>query len=152
MIIGNISDSERYNLLMPYLKEAFEFIRSKDLKDLNERRYEINGDQLYCIISRQMGKKQNEAKLEFHRKYIDIHYTISGSDTIGWKPVINCTSVEQEYDDKKDFGLYSDSSDSWITLLPGYFAVFFPEDAHAPLVSEGTIHKAVIKIADNRNK
>jgi beta-galactosidase beta subunit len=29
----------------------------------------------------------------------------------------------------------------------GHFAIFFPEDAHAPLAGEGHLVKAVVKVA-----
>jgi beta-galactosidase beta subunit len=32
-------------------------------------------------------------------------------------------------------------------LQPGSFAIFFPEDAHAPLSSTGRVHKIVVKVA-----
>jgi len=35
----------------------------------------------------------------------------------------------------------------YVTLLPGEFAIFFPQDGHAPCISEGTLHKAVFKLA-----
>ncbi|HEY8888482.1 MAG TPA: YhcH/YjgK/YiaL family protein [Gallionella sp.] len=30
---------------------------------------------------------------------------------------------------------------------PDHFCIFFPEDAHAPLVSEGQVRKVIFKIA-----
>jgi YhcH/YjgK/YiaL family protein len=54
--------------------------------------------------------------------------------------------VESKYDEEKDFGLFSDPPENWVTVTPGKFAIFFPEDAHAPLISDGIIRKAVIKI------
>ena len=36
---------------------------------------------------------------------------------------------------------------SWIATPPGAFCIFFPEDAHAPLVSNGEIRKVILKIA-----
>ena len=41
----------------------------------------------------------------------------------------------------------------WIATPPGAFCIFFPEDAHAPLVSAGNIRKVIFKIAvDAGNK
>ena len=37
--------------------------------------------------------------------------------------------------------------DAWISTKNGSFAIFFPEDAHMPLISSGQIHKVVVKIA-----
>jgi biofilm protein TabA len=34
-----------------------------------------------------------------------------------------------------------------VATPPGTFAIFFPEDAHAPMAGEGLIHKVVVKVA-----
>lgn len=149
MIIDTLENSGRYSALSKSLKEAFHFLESTDLKNQKEGTIELNGRNLYCTFSTQHGRKAEEAKLEFHRNYIDIHFTISGNDSIGWKSLKDCKNIEKEYDGEKDFGLFSDLPKMWITVEPGHFAIFFPEDAHAPLVSDGEIHKVVIKIAIN---
>lgn len=43
--------------------------------------------------------------------------------------------------------LFFDRPATWLAVSRGVFAVFYPEDAHAPLASLGPIHKAVVKIA-----
>jgi len=35
----------------------------------------------------------------------------------------------------------------WCPVPAGSFAVFFPEDAHAPMVSDGEVHKVILKVA-----
>ena len=35
---------------------------------------------------------------------------------------------------------------AWFPLGRGQFAVFFPDDAHAPLAATGSLHKVVIKV------
>jgi beta-galactosidase beta subunit len=44
-------------------------------------------------------------------------------------------------------GFFYDRPTTWLTLSAGQFAVFFPEDAHAPLAGQGGVHKAVVKVA-----
>jgi beta-galactosidase beta subunit len=34
-----------------------------------------------------------------------------------------------------------------VTVAPGSFGIFFPEDAHAPAAADGPIHKVVLKVA-----
>ena len=36
--------------------------------------------------------------------------------------------------------------DNYVTVLPGEFVVFFPDDAHAPMIGTGVVHKVVIKV------
>ncbi len=92
-------------------------------------------------------RRRDKAKLETHRRYIDIQLTVTGADDIGWKPAARCSSYDQEYDDEKDVAFFSDEPDVWVTTSPGRFGIFFPEDAHAPLGGTGPIHKIVVKAA-----
>ena len=51
------------------------------------------------------------------------------------------------YDEKRDIEFFDCEPETWLTLQPGEFALFFPNDAHAPLVGgEKSIRKAVFKI------
>ncbi|MDE2118816.1 MAG: YhcH/YjgK/YiaL family protein, partial [Betaproteobacteria bacterium] len=50
---------------------------------------------------------------------------------------------------KKDIRFFHDAPASWIAVPPGTFCIFFPEDAHAPLVATGNIRKAIFKVAVN---
>jgi beta-galactosidase beta subunit len=45
-----------------------------------------------------------------------------------------------------DMALYSDTPSLFIDLLPGQFAIIYPEDPHAPIIGEGKIRKLIAKI------
>jgi biofilm protein TabA len=34
-----------------------------------------------------------------------------------------------------------------VTIPQGSFGIFYPEDAHAPMGSDGPLHKVVVKVA-----
>jgi biofilm protein TabA len=93
------------------------------------------------------GRTRSEAKLECHRRYIDIQLVLEGVDEMGWKPLSDCHEPMNDYSAERDIQFFRDVPASWIATPPGAFCIFFPEDAHAPLVSNGKIRKAVIKIA-----
>ena len=86
---------------------------------LPEGRQEIDGSRLYAMVIRGQGKGLKGAKLEVHRRYIDIQYSITGSDVIGWKPTATCRDPEQAYDEQKDLQFFRDAADSWVTIPPG---------------------------------
>jgi YhcH/YjgK/YiaL family protein len=46
-----------------------------------------------------------------------------------------------------DMQFFTDEPDAWIATKSGTFVIFFPEDAHLPLISSGQIHKVVVKVA-----
>jgi|WetSurMetagenome_2_1015567.scaffolds.fasta_scaffold195935_1 biofilm protein TabA len=146
MIIGKLSQAEKYYDMHSAFQKAFTFLRENDLSKLDVGRHEIDGDKMFCLISQGPGKKQNEAKLEAHRKYIDIQYIISGTDEMGWKPTAECTNIETEYSEEKDIEFFSDKPQIWMKVPAGSFAIFLPQDAHAPMVSDSEVRKAVIKV------
>lgn len=87
-----------------------------------------------------------DAKLEAHRRFIDIHVPLLCNETIGWAPVETLGKVEKPYDADADFELFGDSSHSLIVVRVGQIAIFFPEDAHAPNIGEGTHRKLCVKV------
>ena len=147
MIFSTFSQADRYAALHPLFPRAFEFIRNTDLLELAPGRYPIVGEDLFAIVESVSGRSRFEAKLECHRKYIDIQLVLEGVDEMGWKPLEDCTQPVSDYSAEKDIQFFRDAPDAWIATPPGAFCIFFPEDAHAPLVSEGQIRKVIFKIA-----
>ncbi|AQQ10088.1 Toxin-antitoxin biofilm protein TabA [Sedimentisphaera cyanobacteriorum] len=149
MIIDRLDQADSYYSMHPLFEKAFQFLNKPELADLSPGRYELEGSRLFCNIAVESGRSKQESKLEAHKNYIDIQYVISGNEQMGWKKTSDCSLVRQPYNPEKDVAFFKDEPEKWETVSPGSFAVFFPEDAHAPLVSDGEIHKAVVKILLN---
>ena len=147
MIFSNISQSDRYAALHPLFPRAFEYIRDTDLLVLAPGRYPIIDKQLFVIVENVAGRTREAAKLECHRRYIDIQLVLEGVDEMGWKALADCTQPVNDYSEEKDIQFFHDAPASWIPTPPNAFCIFFPEDAHAPMVSSGNIRKAIFKIA-----
>ncbi|MBI5658417.1 MAG: YhcH/YjgK/YiaL family protein [Nitrosomonadales bacterium] len=147
MILSDLSQPDLYAALHPLFPRALEFIRSTDLLALAPGRYPIVEKQLFVIVENVPGRTRADAKLECHRKYIDIQLVLEGVDEMGWKPLADCAQPVSDYSAEKDIRFFHDAPALWIAVPPGAFCIFFPEDAHAPLVSTGSIRKAIFKIA-----
>lgn len=147
MIFSNINSADRYMVLHPLFKQAFSYIRNTDLLVLAPGRYPIAGDKLFVIVESTQGRTRNAAKLECHRRYIDIQLVLAGSEEMGWRPLTGCTQPVEPFDAEKDIQFFHDAAASWVTVPPAHFCIFFPEDAHAPLVAAGNIRKAILKIS-----
>ncbi|MDP1635938.1 MAG: YhcH/YjgK/YiaL family protein [Gallionellaceae bacterium] len=147
MILSPLSQSPRYAALHPLFPRVFEHIRNTDLLSLDPGRYPIAGEDLFAIVEQVPGRTRAEAKLECHRKYIDIQLVLEGDEEMGWKSLADCTQPVSDYSAEKDIQFFNDAPASWIATPPGAFCIFFPEDAHAPLVSNGNIRKVIFKIA-----
>jgi len=152
MILDTLANADRYAALHPLFTRAFEFLRNTDLKSLPTGKHSVQGEQLFVIVESCQGRTREEAKLECHRRYIDIQLVLEGIDEMGWKPVAECVSPVTEYDAARDIRFFNDTPSSWIATPPGSFCLFFPDDAHAPLVSTGFIRKVVVKIALSADK
>lgn len=147
MIVAPLSDADRYRPLPPRFGRAFDFLCATDIRALPAGRHAIDGDALFVIIEDSEGRTRAEAKLECHRRYIDIQLVVDGVDEMGWKPLAQCVDPVTDYDAVRDIRFFDDAPASWIAAPAGVFCMFFPDDAHAPLVSAGTIRKAVVKVA-----
>lgn len=146
MIIDELQCAENYLSLHPAFTRAFEFLRRSDLDQLEARVHEIDSAELYASVQRTNGRQRSEAELEAHRRYVDIQFLIDGEEEIGWRPRGECREVSHAYDEEQDITFWSDAPSFYVSLRPGMFAVFFPGDAHAPLISRGNIHKCVVKV------
>lgn len=128
---------------------AFEFLATTDLAALAPGRHDIDGDRLYVSIDHKDGRGEDGARLEAHRRYIDIQYTIDGDELIGWMPIARTTGPDGEFNEAKDVGFFADRPTTWVAVPPGSFAIFFPHDAHAPLAGLGPLKKAIVKVLAN---
>ena len=93
-----------------------------------------------------MTAAESIAKFECHNKHIDIQLCIHGVEQIGWKPRENCKTENGGYNAEKDVQFYSDAPEMYFQLTDGQFAIFFPEDVHAPMIGDSEIKKLVIKV------
>jgi YhcH/YjgK/YiaL family protein len=149
MIFSSLSQSDRYAALHPLFPRAFDYIRDTDLFAVAPGRYNILGDDLIAIVEQVPAKMKEMAKLEAHRKYIDIQLGLEGDETMGWKPLADCLNPISEHSMEKDIRFFHDAPASYVPVPPDHFCIFFPEDAHAPLVGTGTIRKVIFKVAVN---
>ncbi|MDO9012573.1 MAG: YhcH/YjgK/YiaL family protein [Gallionella sp.] len=147
MILSALSQSARYEALHPLFPRAFEYIRDTNLNALTPGVYQIIEDKLFAIVEHVPGRAREAAKLECHRRYIDIQLVLDGDETMGWKPLEDCYNPVSEHNTERDIRFFLDVPASWIPVPPDHFCIFFPEDAHAPLVGSGPIRKVIFKIA-----
>ena len=152
MIFDSLEQSDLYVSIHPGFEPAFRYLRTLDTTNLKDGRSLIRGDRLYAVFSDGQGKGRAGTRLETHDRYIDIQFTpiIRGTtspaeDEIGWSARSTCEQRSEGYDAERDIEFYTGGPDAWITLREGFFAVFFPGDAHAPLATEGPVRKVVVK-------
>jgi len=147
MILDTLHNIDRYASLHPLFPPAIAFIHSTDLNALAVGIHPIIEDQLFVIVEEAQGRSRAEAQLECHRRYIDIQLVLEGRDEMGWKPLADCHQPVSDYSAERDIQFFSDAADAWISTPENAYCIFFPQDAHAPLVSTGKIRKLIFKAA-----
>ena len=146
MIIDSLSNAEKYFGLHRNFSKAFQYIKQTDLAKVDAGKYPIDGDDLHASVSLKDGYKPSDAKFEAHNNYIDIQVCPAGVEKMGWKPRKKCKDPKTEYDTAKDVIFYNDQPETYFELHEGEFAIFFPDDVHAPMIGEGPIKKLVVKV------
>ena len=146
MILCNLKNSDRIESLHPLFKEAFDYVKSHDLLHTPCGRIDLRGDELFINNSNPELVPADRQVLEAHRKYIDIQILLEGEETMGWKALEECVNEKKPYSDAEDCVLYDEPGTSYVKLHAGQCAIFWPEDAHAPIIGEGKVRKLIVKV------
>ena len=146
MIIDSIENVEPYRNWSNSFRDGFDFLLRKDIASLAEGWQSVGTGDIRAAFSHTPGRKRRDAKLESHRKHIDIQFILGGTDRMGWRPRTTCHTIHKAYDSATDVEFLEEDPELWFKLKPGMFVIFFPEDAHMPQVCSGMIHKVVVKI------
>ena len=146
MVVDTLDNLKNYVDTCPLFKEVVAFLAENDLNTLPEGKTMIQGKDLFVNIQNAKGKTAEEAVMETHNVMIDIQIPLDGEETYGYTPL--CKLPEVEYNAEKDITKYSGvKAESYVTCTPGMFAIFYPQDGHAPCISKAeTIKKAIFKI------
>jgi len=146
MIIGRLSESLADISIGRNVASGISWLAKADLARLDLGTHKIDGDNLFCIISEYQTRVENGCALESHRKYIDIHCVIDGTENIGYTSLTDQVLI-RPYNEEHDYALYEGES-SLLAMTPGMFTVFFPTDLHMSGISNVpvTVRKAVMKV------
>lgn len=146
MILFDLRDGEGVAAAYPILRPALAWLAAHRGDAFVEQRVDID-ERAYAKYERPAMRPRERARLEAHRRYIDIHVPLSADEAIGWAPTKASSRVVREYDADTDIMFYGDDAHSIIHVRPGEAVVFFPEDTHAPNIGIGYHKKITIKIA-----
>lgn len=144
MILDTLDKLQQYAALNPLFPEVLRFLAANPLQSLSPGRHDILGDDLYVNIQETSPRSRHDAKLESHRRMIDIQIPITGSEEMGYTPL--CDLPEATYNEGDDISFYPDAPQTFFTVRPEQFVIFFPHDGHAPAISPVSIRKAIFKV------
>lgn len=146
MIIDTIENLGKYTTLNPLFADVVEFLKDKNLSTMETGKYIIKDKDLFMNLQVAKQRTVDTAVLETHIEMIDIQIPITCAETFGYTPLSDLPDFE--YNAEKDITKYGDTkAQTYVTVKPGQFVIFFPQDGHAPcIVDQPEIKKAIFKV------
>ena len=147
MVLDSLVNFGKHISLNPNFAKAMEFLQNNNLQELPLGRNEICGDLVYANVVEVKPKSKENVPIEIHRKYIDIHVPVSGDEIMGYTPIGELSYAEfVEADDAALYPVTLRARD-YFNVRKGEFAIFFPQDGHAPAITDAPLKKIIIKVA-----
>lgn len=146
MILDTVENLKLYSGLCNGFDKVVAEIEKIDLQNFNHEvgKIKINED-FFINVNEETLRLVENAKLEAHDQFLDIHIPLSKDEKIGYKDRKSCQNLTESYPEK-DLFFYGDRFDTVVSVPVGSFAIFLPDDAHAPIIGEGSIKKLVVKV------
>lgn len=112
---------------------------------------EIDGKNIFAQIIDMTTRDAAENRPEAHRRYLDIQFLAWGEEKIGVAIDTGNNQISESLLEQRDIIFYHDSEhESFIEMIPGSYALFFPQDVHRPGCNKSIatpIRKIVVKVA-----
>ena len=143
MIYDHLSNLTSYAPLLPALRSVADYLSTMDAEAFTAGTTELDGG-ARCIASEFVTAAPEEFTLECHRRFIDVHVTLVGAERIGVRALALCEAAG-EYHEDNDYQ-HVRGTVSLLDMVPGTFAVFFPDDAHIPGLPLGISGEAIRKL------
>ena len=106
MILDEISRLRAYASLHPGFLRLTDYLEQHDLTQAPTGRIVIDGEQLFINVDETTMKTREEQLLEVHRRYIDVHFPLSGTEVCGWSPLSSLSTPRVPYDAQLDRAFY----------------------------------------------
>lgn len=126
--------------------KVFMFLAGNDLEALPLGTTDIEKGRAWAIVNEYVPAPAGEMKIESHRKFTDLQYTLSGNEKMG---LAREAKASGEYDAAKDCAFWTSGKIDYFKAGPERFFLFFPADLHQPSVLDGEpakSRKIIVKI------
>ncbi|MCD8020541.1 MAG: YhcH/YjgK/YiaL family protein [Clostridiales bacterium] len=147
MIFGNINNLKEFYYLEETVKECIQYAGTHDLESYDTGSHEIDGNRLFVNVVEYTTTRAQDRFWEAHRKYLDVHFMLCGTEQIDLNFIHNMTA--KDYVEDEDFLPLDGEKNSSVILRAGDFLICYPEDAHRTAVQVDkpeTIKKAIFKV------
>jgi len=150
MIVDTLANLSHYSGLTERLDAAFQWLESTNLTALHDGEFEIDREHIRAIVQRYTTVPDEGRRYEAHRRFIDVQCVVRGVERMLVQPVTSLVP-DTPYDSDGDVVFFAPAATrTEIVLQENMFAVFFPQDAHMPMLiaeSPTDVLKVVLKVA-----
>ena len=146
MILDTVDRLYAYEGMHPLMGKVIRFLQETDLNSLEPGRIELQDDDLFVNVNLVQPLERENARIEVHRKYIDIQIPVTSDEEMGYTSASFLGAESQPYDPEIEAGFHCGEPDTWLKVRKGMFVVFFPGEGHAPAVTPVTMKKIVVKM------
>ena len=147
MIADKIENSHLYRGLGKGIARGLELLQNPSLADRPDGRYEVDGDDLFLLVTRYATRPGSEIPFEAHRDYIDIQWIVAGQEIIGCAATGELEVLKPYQPDIVELADPPEFTE--VKLSQGMFTIFYPTDAHKPCCDfdgQHQVHKLVVKV------
>ena len=147
MIFVNMENPEEFGFLEEQIRECFAYAKNHDLVSWEKGRHEIDKDRLFVNIVEYTTTVPEERFWEAHRRYLDVHLMLRGTEQIDLNFIRNMKTGE--FVEEEDFLPMVGEKNSSVILRDGDFLICYPSDGHRTAVAADgpqTIKKAIFKV------
>lgn len=152
MILGNINHLGLVPYLPEKIKQSIEYIKDNVNNNTPVGRYDIDGDNMFFMVSDSTSRYIHDADPEYHEKYIDVQIVLVGQEGMAVSTLPPYTKVLDNKLVENDIAFIETPKEETLLILhPNDFIVFLPNEVHKPLCAIDnnieTVRKVVVKIA-----
>lgn len=147
MIIGNIHHLQSW--LPDALRQAIEHVKAHVSASTPLGKHDIDGNNLFYLISEDSTEAQAERRAEYHARYLDIQIVLRGQERMTFSTLPAGEPQTDWLADKDIAFLAEGAQEKTVILNEGDFVVFYPGEVHKPLCAVGApakVRKAVVKV------
>ena len=149
MIYDSLSNIDVYKGLSTDIYTGLLFLNQAK-PDIENGTY-LLGSRVKAIVSEYETVSVNECGYEAHKRFIDVQCVLKGQERVACLPIERLNETKP-YSEESDAAFYTadiKQRSTTLSLQPGYFAIFFPQDGHMPQLcvdEPESVKKVVIKV------
>lgn len=152
MIVGNLQQLEIEKGWLPnHMVKLIKQVMEMHPETMTPGRYEL-GNSHYMNIDESMTEPEENRYFEAHQEYADIQILLVGHELIAYAPLSAMDHMVEANVDKDVYFYEYSGRRTIMPMMHGNYVVFFPGDAHKPLIADRQpemIKKVVIKVRLN---